>query len=108
MSKIFYDYLIEFTEVEMVINSSSSDPDEKEEMHRLIDEIIHHRVIGCVLSSLPVHHHEEFLERLHQAPYSEDLMRYLQERIEENIEEKIKKELAQYKKELIQELTRTE
>lgn len=106
MSKIFYDHLIIIEEVEEILRGV--EPEEKEELHRLVDEIIHHRVLGCILDHLPRKHHDEFLGRFHQAPYDESLIDYLQEKTakEIDIEAKIKEEVGKLKKELLQELKR--
>lgn len=104
MSKIFYDHLIIIEEVEGVLRGV--EPEEKEELHRLIDEMIHHRVLGCILDHLPRKHHEEFLDRFHQAPYDESLINYLQLKTakEIDIEAKIKEEVGKLKKELLAEI----
>lgn len=106
MSKIFYDYLIIFEELEDVIRSEEVEPEEREEIHQLIDEMIHHRVLGCILDHLPREHHEEFLERFHETPYDEGLIQYLQEKTPEevDIEAKIKEEVAKLKQELLEEI----
>lgn len=104
MSRIFYDHLIVIEDLEDVVKGDS--PEEREELHQLIDEMIHHRVLGCILDQLPRENHEEFLEKFHAAPYDESLVDYLQEKTPKNvdIEEKIKEEVAKLKKELIREL----
>lgn len=104
MSHIFYDHLIIIEDLEDVVKTE--EPEDREEMHRLIDEMIHHRVLGCILDQLPREHHVEFLERFHAAPYDQSLVSYLQEKTpqEIDIEEKIKEEVTKLKKELLKEL----
>ncbi|MBI3289872.1 hypothetical protein HYZ78_00575 [Candidatus Microgenomates bacterium] len=104
MSKIFYDHLIIIEDLEGVVKSDSHE--EREELHQLIDEMIHHRVLGCILDHLPRVHHEEFLEKFHEKPYDESLVNYLQEKTPQDvdIEEKIKEEVAKLKKELLKDL----
>ena len=106
MSKLFYDHLIVLEEVENAFRQEDLDPEEREELHQLIDELIHHRVLGCILDHLPRSHHEEFLDKFHQAPYDEDLILYLQEKTPEDvdIEAKIKEEVTKLKKELLTEI----
>lgn len=105
MSKLFYDHLIIIEELEGILRDVE-EPEEKEELHRLVDEIVHHRVLGCILDYLPRVHHEEFLDRFHKAPYDESLINYLQEKTakEIDIEEKIKEEVGKLKKELLAEI----
>ncbi|MBI2405554.1 hypothetical protein HYV21_00665 [Candidatus Microgenomates bacterium] len=106
MSKLFYDHLIIFEEVEEAIRNEELEPEEREELHQLIDEMLHHRVLGCILDHLPREHHEEFLERFHETPYDEGLIVYLQEKTlkDLDIEEKIKEAVEQLKQELLLEL----
>lgn len=101
MSRIFYDHLIIMGDIHKVIKQNTVEPEEREEMHQLIDEMIHHRVLGCILDLLPKEHHEDFLNRFHKAPYDDSLVEYLQQRIEADIEEKIKEEILGLKKELL-------
>ena len=104
MSKIFYDRLIVLSDVEKEINSIAKTKEEKDEMWQIIDEIIHHKVLGCVLNKLPQKHHEEFLEKFNEAPYDEGLFDYLKEKIGENIEELIKQEVGDLAFEILQDL----
>lgn len=105
MSKVFYDHLIVIEDLEDKLRGVE-DTEEKEELHRLIDEMIHHRVLGCILDHLPREHHEEFLEKFHAAPYDDSLIDYLQKKTpqEVDIEEKIRTEVAKLKKELLKEI----
>ncbi|MBI4058909.1 hypothetical protein HY404_01570 [Candidatus Microgenomates bacterium] len=106
MAKIFYDHLIVIDEVEDELNNLEMEREEKEEIQQLIDETIHHRVLGCILDHLPREHHEEFLEKFHQTPYDEQIIIFLQEKTprEIDIEEKIKEAVAELKKELLAEI----
>jgi len=103
MSKVFYDQLITLDEIEHVINLTALSPSEKEELWRIIDEIIHHRVIGCILDNLPAHHHHDFLNRFHHAPHDEELLAYLSEKTGKDIEHLLKEEIVTLKQELIEE-----
>lgn len=108
MSKLFYDHLISFEDLEEIMRGHELDFEEKEELHQLVDEMIHHRILGCILDHLPQNHHEEFLERFHQAPYDETLIIFLQEKTpkEVDIEKKIKEEVEKLKSELLLEIKR--
>ncbi len=103
MSKVFYDQLIALEEIERKIQLTSLSPSEKETLWRIIDEIIHHRILGCVLDNLPVHHHHDFLTRFHQAPSDEKLILYLSERTGKDAEKLIKEEITSLTKELLEE-----
>jgi hypothetical protein len=104
MSKLFFDHLIKLDEVEAEIKKVTKTQEEKEELWQIVDEIIHHRVMGCILDKLPKKHHTEFLEKFHQAPYDEGLIAYLTEKIGENIEEIIRQEIGGLAYELLAEI----
>ena len=104
MSKIFYDHLIILEEVEREIKKAAESPEEREELWRLVDEIVHHRILGTLLDRLPKTHHEEFLDRFHKAPYDESLISYLKENIDKNIEEIIRQEIGDLSFEILKEI----
>ncbi|MBI2103468.1 hypothetical protein HYT59_00520 [Candidatus Woesebacteria bacterium] len=103
MSSIFYDHLISLDEVEKLIKESVEAPEEREELWQLIDEIIHHKVLGCIFDHLPKEHHAEFLEKIHKFPHDHKLISYLNNKITQNIEEIIKQEIGNLTYELLQE-----
>lgn len=102
MSKIFYDRLIVFEEVEAEIKKVAKTSEEKEELWGQIDEIIHHKLMGCVLDKLPKKNHREFLEKFEKAPQDEGLFKFLTETVGEDIEEFLKVETEKLKTELLQ------
>lgn len=104
MSKIFYDHLIVLEEVEAEIKKTAETSEEREELWQLVDEIIHHRVLGSILDKLPGEHHGEFLEKFHKAPHDESLIDYLKEKIGENIEEVIRQEMGDLAYEILEEI----
>ncbi len=102
MSKLYYDRLIAFEEVEAEIKKVAKTPEEKEELWREIDEIIHHKLMGCVLEKLPKSYHHEFLEKFEKAPKDEGLFKFLTEKVGEDIEDFLKLEMEKLKTELLQ------
>lgn len=104
MSKIFFDRLITLDDVEEHIKKTASSPEEREELWALVDEIVHHKVMGCILDKLPREHHEEFLDKFHKAPFDEGLFDYLKEKIGENVEELIQQEIGGLDFELLSEI----
>ncbi len=108
MSKLFYDHLINNEELDALVKSASETAEEREELWRLIDEIIHHRVLGCVLDHLPRQHHKEFMEKLHKAPHDETLIEYLSDKVQKNMEEIIKQEIGELLYELINQTSTLE
>jgi hypothetical protein len=102
MSKIFYDHLIVLEEVRVQIDKVAKTSEEKEEIWKLVDEIIHHRVMNTILEKLPEKHHKSFLKRFYAAPYDEKLIPYLNEKIDDDIENFISKEIKLLSEELLQ------
>jgi hypothetical protein len=105
MSKLFFDHLVEFEEIEKQIKKVAKTSEEREELWGLVDEIIHHKVIGCILDKLPRQHHEEFLELFHKSPHDEELLfGYLRKKVGDNIESLIKQEIGGLASELLEEI----
>ena len=102
MSKIFYDHLIVLEEVKIRIDGVAKTPEEKEELWKLVDEIIHHRVMSVIFEKLPEKHHKHFLKRFYASPHDEELISYLNEKIEDDIENFISQEINLLSDELLQ------
>lgn len=103
MSKILYDHLIILEEIETLISEYRFEGKEKQEISQMIEETIHYRVLNVILINLPKEHHQTFLERFHQAPYDEDLLNFLKEKVA-NIEDLISDEIKILEKELKKDL----
>lgn len=104
MSKIFYDHLIKANEIENLIKNSASTPEEREELWSIVDEIIHHKVLGCILDKLPKDFHLEFLNRFHKSPYDEGLIIYLNEKLDGDIEIIIREKIRLLIEEIVSEI----
>ncbi len=102
MSKIFYDHLIDLSAVEKEIKKNVTDPEERAEIYKLVDEIVHHRIVGCILDELPKAHHNEFLTKLSNHPHDENLFTYLKEKLSIDIEQFIRREMYDVGSELLQ------
>lgn len=104
MSKIFYDRLVIFEEVETEIDKVAQSKEERDELWGLVDETLHHKIFDTILNKLPTIHHQEFLEKFHRSPHDEALFDYLEEKIGENIEEIIKEEIGGLAYQLLEDL----
>lgn len=104
MSKIFYDHLIVLEEVGVELDKHDLSSEEREEIEQIIEETVHHRVLDRILSHLPRHHHADFLDRFHRAPHDEELLKYLDEKIEESVEKHIADEVGKLKRELLEDI----
>lgn len=104
MSKIFYDNLIEFQEIEVFIKNNSSSKEEKEELWGLVDGIIRHKIFDLILSNIHEKDHEGFLQKFHECPHDEKLLTHLSDLSGKDIEKIIKEESKKIEKELLAEL----
>lgn len=104
MSKLFFDHLVTLEEVDIEIKNISQTSEEREELWKLVDDIVNHRMMIMILDKLPIEYHEDFLSKFHDAPHHIGHLDYLNERIEDEVEEIIKKEVDDLKRELLQEI----
>jgi len=102
MSKLFFDSLVDLTKVEKEIKKAVKDKESQIEMIHLIDEMVHHRVIGCILDRLPEYHHEEFASHISEKPHDESILHYLKTRIGQDVTGFIKEEVYLLSKELLE------
>lgn len=108
MSKLFFDHLVVFNKVDIVIKKSVNSSDEKEELWRVVDELVQSHVLTSILEKLPCEHHSDFLEKYHACPFDEDLINYLNEKIDENIEDTIRNGIRFLEEEILKEIEEIE
>ncbi len=102
--KLFYDHLIVKEEITAELEGVSLE--EREELLRLVDEHLDHRILNVILTHLPSEKHEHFLTSFHKAPHDKKLLEWLKKEIEADIEEKIRQEGEIVKKEILAEIKR--
>jgi len=101
MSHIYYDHLIDLPKLEKRVKKVARTQVEREELYKLIDDIIHHRVMTKVLDKLDDSHHREFLTIFTERPHDKDILEFLKERIGEDITEFIRAEVNMVARELL-------
>lgn len=106
MSKVFYDHLVMVEELFMEIEVLEIDPVSKKEMKKMIDDIVHHKVLTRILDLLPKIYHKEFLERFYNSPGDLKHFKFLQETIDLDIHHELAKLSAQLKTEIRQEINK--
>jgi hypothetical protein len=94
MSKVFYDNILDLAKVEKAIKKVSSTHDEMVELWGIVDEIVHHKVMECVLTTLPKKYHREFLDMFRTSPHDEKLLQYLKEKAKRDVVILIKETVA--------------
>jgi hypothetical protein len=101
MSKIFWDDLVNLKKINKVIKESVSNEDERQELWKIVDEIVHHKVMGCILDNLPISHHADFLEKFHNAPYDSGLHSFLNIKSGKDFKKIISSEMEKLEDEII-------
>lgn len=104
MSILFYDHLIVLEGLDRKLKKLVTSNDELQEIWKTVEELIHHRVLGCILDNLPSHHHTEFLEKFHESPADIKILHFLQKKIDKDVEKIIKKEVKLLKKEILADI----
>lgn len=102
MSKLFYDHIVDLQKVEKQIKKVARTTEEKEELYHLIDEIVHHKVLSCILDRLPANHHQDFLTAVTKRPHDESLIDFVQERVVEDVGEFIRYEINMIVREILE------
>ncbi len=92
MSIIFYDHLVDKTEVILLIENSNQPENHKGKMKQLVDDIIHQGLIEYILQKLHPHQHHTFLSRVENAPYDPELISYLKDHASVDIEGQLQRE----------------
>lgn len=104
MSKVFFDKYVSLAKLERYIRKVTNSNDEKQELWRIVDEMVHHRVLHCVLNELKPEYHEEFLVKLESGPHDESLLDYLTQKIKKDISTFIRLEIKSLENEVLKEI----
>ncbi len=92
MSIIFYDYLVNKTDLLTHIDKLNAPDNHKGKMKQLVDDIIHQGLVEFILQKLHPHLHHTFLSRVEDAPYDPELIAFLKDHISPDIEKDIQLE----------------
>jgi hypothetical protein len=106
MSKLFFDNIIVFEEVESAIKNAASSTEELNELRGLVDGIINHKVVEKVLDKLPKEHHEGFLTLFHKCPHDEvAVFEYINEKSGRDVREELENDLKSISSDILHELS---
>lgn len=105
MSHVYYDSLLDLGQVEDAINSIAQTSEEKHKLWHIVDEMVHHSVLDCVLENLDETHHQEYLSLFSAAPHDQNILAYLGEHIEHDIAQLIRERIAKLVAEIISYLS---
>ena len=101
MSILFFDRLIVLDGLDKRLKKIFSSSDERHEMWKYVEEIIHHKVMGCCLENLPNDKHTEFMDMFVRSPYDPYLIKYLDKHTNKDMEKTIKAEIKKLTKDLL-------
>ena len=101
MSTLFFDKLIVLDKLDLHIKKKYESNEERQELWQMVEEIIHHKVMGCCLDHLPKEHHNEFLDLFHKSPYDENLLKFLSDKTKKDMKKIIKEEIKMLTKDLL-------
>lgn len=87
--------------VEKELAKVATNKEERQDLERIVDEYVHHRMMGCILDKLPREHHEQFLTQFSEAPHHEGLWKFLQEKVPDDIEMFLRSEVTKIGEELL-------
>ncbi len=107
MSKLFFDHILELDELESSLRDIVETEGERHELWHIIDDIIHHEVLGCIFDHLPYDYHDEFLEKFHESPYDEGLLVFVDEKIDGDITSLINERINSIAQEILQEIVKS-
>ncbi|MBX4205761.1 hypothetical protein KW795_01045 [Candidatus Microgenomates bacterium] len=101
MSQIFWDQYLDLDDINREIIQISSSTDERDELSQIVDGIIHHRLMSCILGNLEEADHEEFLLMFAKAPHDQNLTEFLKDRIKSDFVQLIKLEVEKIRQEIL-------
>ena len=101
MSILFFDKLVFLDKLDHQIKKRYLTNEERQEIWQMVEEIIHHRVIGCCLHHLPKNYHNEFLDIFHKSPHDENILKFLSSKTKKDMKKVIKDEIKTLTKELL-------
>jgi len=105
--KVFYSHLVIVDDVIKELSAWEIPDIERDEMHKLIEETLHHHTLNVILNHLPAGRHQEFLDIFEKSPESSELMAILKKEIQTDIESAIKTQSERIKKEILLEIRRS-
>ncbi|KKR44881.1 MAG: hypothetical protein UU51_C0004G0018 [Microgenomates group bacterium GW2011_GWC1_41_20] len=106
MSKLFFDNIIMFEEVDKAIKNVASSTEELNELRDIVDGIVNHKVVEKVLDKLPKEHHEGFLALFHKCPHDEvTIFEYINQKSGRDIREELENDLKSISSDILHELS---
>ena len=97
MSIIFYDHLIKKEEILILIDRTNEPENHKNRAKQLVDDVIHHEIVGFILERLDKSKHTTFLTLIDERPFDPEIILYLRDHVSPTIET----ELEQFAHDLI-------
>lgn len=104
MSILFYDHLIDKSEVVVLIDSLEIPPAKKSRFKTIVDDILHNGILEYLLQKLHPHQHHRFLTHLSTSPYDPELLSFLRRHVGETVDTEIQQEAKRLLSHIIKDL----
>lgn len=101
--KYFYSHLVEIESVAVKLDELDLTQEQRIHLADLVDSTIHQTVLEMILSKLSDQDKKAFLSRLQEDPKDEELMKFVNSKVE-GIEDEIKKTVNKLKDELHEDI----
>lgn len=76
-TRLFYSHLVDISDLLEILEKFNLTDIERDEIYTILDDILHHRIMEQLLSSLPSDHHATFLDRFASDPGDRELIEFL-------------------------------
>lgn len=101
MAQIFYDHLIDWEKLTQTLDNFDLEGEDRLELIEIVEQRLHTEVLVIILSSIPQHRHEEFIERFHAMPHDANHFEFLHAHASTPIEPAIRKRSSEIIEEFI-------
>lgn len=106
MSRLFFDHLVDSLAIlEKEIRKLCSFEEERVELWKRIDEYVQMRLVYFLLNVLPKEYHIDFVQRIYDTPFDEDLIKEIGVKADIDVSSLLKKEVGCICDDLMRDLT---
>jgi hypothetical protein len=97
---------INFNKLEKIIKKSSTSQEEKEELDSIVQEIIHHRIMGCILDNIDEKHHDVLFSKIQSKnnKIDDEIISFLEKVSKKQISKELQKTIKEIQQEIIKEM----
>jgi len=104
MSKLFFDDIITFERISVVIGNTTQSEEERHELWKVVDDIVYHEVLHFILAALDEKHHAEFANMIQIKPYDSHIIQYVSYKTGRKIKSELKRHLKDLEQQILESL----